>query len=88
MMYYGPVASGWGYLLVTMNMVLFWGLIIAGIVALVRLLNRSTPPHPADPGSPGQAEAILAERFGRGEIDEEEYQRRLAVLRSGAGRTA
>jgi putative membrane protein len=88
MMYYGPGASGWGYLLMTMNMVLFWGLIIAGIVALVRYLNRSTHPRPADSGSPGQAEAILAERFGRGEIDEEEYQRRVTVLRSRTGRTA
>ncbi|PYC75864.1 hypothetical protein C7C46_23370 [Streptomyces tateyamensis] len=29
------------------------------------------------------AERILGERFARGEIDEEEYQRRLRVLRGG-----
>ncbi|MFI6154969.1 SHOCT domain-containing protein [Kitasatospora sp. NPDC051170] len=43
------------------------------------------------PGGPGgavygpAAEQVLAERFARGEIDEEEYRRRLDVLRSADG---
>ncbi|WP_037972432.1 SHOCT domain-containing protein [Streptomyces sp. NRRL WC-3742] len=43
------------------------------------------------PGGPGGAlhgpapEQVLAERFARGEIDEEEYRRRLDVLRSAGG---
>jgi Short C-terminal domain len=35
----------------------------------------AAPPRPSDP------EELLAARFARGEIDEDEYQRRLAVLR-------
>ncbi|MFD4600403.1 SHOCT domain-containing protein [Streptomyces sp. NPDC058464] len=44
---------------------------------------------PPAPGSPG-AEQILAERYARGEIDEEEYLRRLDILRvapSGPGKS-
>ncbi len=70
--------SGWGYALMSISMVLFWGLLIAGIVLLVRYLGNSGPHapnlHQATP------EAILAERFARGEIDDEEYRRRLDSL--------
>jgi putative membrane protein len=76
MMYYGPGMSAWGYLLMTANMLLFWVLVVAGIAVLVRYFWR---PGPAGPGT----EAILAERFARGEIDEEEYRSRLRTLRGG-----
>ena len=33
--------------------------------------------------APGGAESLLAERFARGEIDEQEYLRRREVLRGG-----
>lgn len=33
------------------------------------------------PGTLVNAERVLAERYARSEIDDEEYQRRLAVLR-------
>ncbi|MFD0503335.1 SHOCT domain-containing protein [Streptomyces chiangmaiensis] len=38
--------------------------------------------RPWTPPTPPSAEQLLAERFARGEIDEEEYQRRLRVLHS------
>jgi putative membrane protein len=76
MMYYGPGMGAWGYLLMTANMLLFWGLLVAGIVFLVRYFGR--------PGPAGtHTETILAERFARGEIDEEEYRGRLRTLRGG-----
>ena len=81
MMYYGPGMGAWGYLLMTVNMLLFWGLVIAGIVVLVRYLGRSGLAAPGQAGQRTRAEAILAERFAQGEIDEEEYRRRLNVLR-------
>ena len=37
--------------------------------------------HPADRGGRGSGETALAERYARGEIDEHEYRKRLAVLR-------
>jgi putative membrane protein len=73
--------SWWGWLAMSLSMVAFWGLIIWLIVALFRGSGRSWPRHESpDP------EQILAERFARGEIDEEEYRRRLEVLRSSRER--
>lgn len=83
MYWYGSGMSGWGYALMTISMVLFWGAVIVGIVALVRYVGRGEQQAPAPP-SPQVPERLLAERFARGEIDEDEYQRRLAALR-GAG---
>ena len=86
MYWYGSGMSGWGYALMTISMVLFWGAVIFGIVALVRYVGRGVPPASGPPPAqpPRSAEGLLAERFARGEIDEDEYQRRLAALR-GAG---
>lgn len=65
-------------------MVLFWGLVIAGIVVLVRYLggNRQDRRLGLD-GGRASAEELLAERFARGEIDEDEYTRRRQMLRAG-----
>ena len=72
--------SGEGYVLMAVSMILFWGLVITGIVLLVRYLgtNGSAASSRQQSGSP---EAVLAERFARGEIDDEEYRRRLDTLR-------
>ena len=85
MYWYGNGMSGWGYALMTVSMVLFWALLIAGVVTLVRYLGRSTqptltspPPHRHTP------EQVLAERFARGDIDDDEYRRRLDTLRADA----
>ena len=92
MYWYSSGMSGWGYALMTVSMILFWGAVIFGIVMLVRYFGRSCQP-PAEPRSPHSLESprpperLLAERFARGEIDEEEYQRRLAVLQ-GKGQPA
>jgi len=85
MMYWGNGMGGWGIALMTLSTLLFWGLVIAGIVALVRYTSRSAPQggSTADTATP---QRILAERYARGEIDEEEYTRRLAVL-GGAAKT-
>ena len=37
-----------------------------------------------DPGSQAPPEQILAERFARGEIDEDEFHQRMTVLRAEA----
>ncbi|TDD40856.1 SHOCT domain-containing protein [Saccharopolyspora elongata] len=72
----GYGAGVWGFAMMTVSMVLFWALIIVAIVALVRYLGRTGR---AEKGT-GSAEEILAERFARGDIDEEEYRRRLQAL--------
>ena len=60
-----------------LGMLLFWTLVIAGIVLLVRLVWSR-----AGGGNRG-ALAILQERFARGEIDHAEYQERRGVLQRG-----
>lgn len=78
----------WGYTGMAVGMILFWILIVIGIVALLRYssgtLRNRTVPQP-QPGSESP-EQVLAVRFAYGEIDESEYQQRLAVLRGAMRR--
>ncbi len=74
MFWYGDHASGWGWALMSIGMVLVWGLVITGIVLLIRSVASSR-------NQPSQTpEQLLAERFARGEIDQDEYFRRLDAL--------
>lgn len=82
MYWYGHEMSGWGFPLTLIAMAVFWAAVIYGIVALVRHANRSRP-QAAEPDRAPGAERLLAERLARGEIDEDEYRRRLATLRAG-----
>jgi putative membrane protein len=75
-----------GVALLTVSMILFWGAVIFGVIALVRYFGRSGQQPAAPPPSqsaewPSSPERLLAERFARGEIDEDEYRQRLTVLR-------
>lgn len=57
---------------------LFLALVVIGVVWAVRASSdRREPPSPPAGGDPVR---LLDERFARGEIDEEEYQRRRDVL--------
>jgi len=93
MFWYDRDMSGWGWFGMSLGMTVFWGLIITAFVLFFRALSRPAPGGSGDvtpwtPSASPSAEQLLAERFARGEIDEEEYQRRLRVLRStGAGLT-
>jgi putative membrane protein len=80
MMYYDHDVSGWGWVGMTVGMVLFWGLLIAVVFLAVRGLPR-VPDH-RERSSGSSAEGLLAERFARGEIDDEEYRQRLTTLRA------
>ena len=77
--------SGWGYAGMVIGMVLFWVLIIVGIIALIRYTTGATQtrvtatPHYRDYETPEQ---VLACRFARGESEDTEYRNRLAVLHS------
>jgi putative membrane protein len=77
MYWYGDHMSGWGWALASIGMVAFWGLLITGIVLLVRYLGRTSEQQ----ASARTPEQLLAERFARGEIDESEYRDRLDALR-------
>jgi putative membrane protein len=73
---------GWaGWALMTVGMVLFWALVITAVVLVVRYIAGTRGTAAPPPPGPTRAEDVLAERFARGEIDEDEYRRRLASLR-------
>ncbi|WUN23714.1 SHOCT domain-containing protein [Streptomyces sp. NBC_00316] len=81
MFWYGH-DGGWGWFAMSVSMVLFWVVIVGIGVLIFRALGR-TPEHPHTHIQAGSSpEQLLAERFARGEIDEEEYQRRLTTLRA------
>jgi putative membrane protein len=80
-MWWFPHPMGvWDYVIMVINMVLFWALIILSVIGFVRYLassNRSARSREAD-------ERMLAERFARGEIDKQEHHQRLDELRRGS----
>lgn len=77
MMY--PGMMGWGgfgfHPLWLVAMLLFWGLIIGGVVLLLVWLFQQGRPTGAETGPSGvRALDILRDRYARGEITREEYQ--------------
>jgi putative membrane protein len=77
MWYWGDATPWWGWMLMTLGMVVFWGLVIWGIWYVVTHAAAGTGPAPRG----GRAEHILDERLARGEIDTDEYARLRDVLR-------
>jgi putative membrane protein len=78
MMYYGPGMNGWGMTFIIIGNLVLWGLLIFGAVLVARYVRpgRSASSSPAE-FSPQQ---IAAQRFARGEMNEQEYQHLLEVL--------
>jgi len=62
------MGSSMGFGFPGVGMFLVWGLIILFVVWLVRSLSRTTDARKS-------ARQILDERFARGEIDRDEYER-------------
>lgn len=69
--------AGWGWWMALM-MIVFWSLVIGLAVTFTRNSGRRTAPDD-DPMT--TAQALLAERLARGEIDPAEYRERLDTLR-------
>ena len=71
---------GWGgWIMMTLAMVAFWGVVVFIVVALFRgTSNRGQSDRPD--GRQQSPREILDERFARGEIDEDEYHARQAAL--------
>ncbi len=69
----GPgMMGGFGWMwLMPIFFILFWGLVIWGIVALVRGLSGS---RGSDSSKADSALEVLKRRYARGEINKEEYE--------------
>ncbi len=65
--------GGWG-VLGFVHMLLWWVLIVLGIVVLVRWLTAGSRSESGGRGD--RAIEILRERFARGEIDKQEFEQR------------
>ncbi|MFD3356862.1 SHOCT domain-containing protein [Streptomyces fradiae] len=83
MFWYDHDVSGWGWFAMSFGMIAFWVLIITVAVLALRTVGRASERPTGPTGS--RPEQVLAERFARGEIDEEEYQKRLHALRASGG---
>jgi putative membrane protein len=67
--HYGMMGGGWGIFMMMVSMVLFWGIIIGGIILLVRFLF----PQFGSKSSEDSLE-ILKRRYASGEIGKEEFE--------------
>ncbi len=73
--------DGWGpggWILMGLMMILFWGLVVAGIFWLVRSLGWGGQRRESS------ALELLDQRLARGEVSVEEYEERRRALQNGA----
>ncbi|GAA2607574.1 SHOCT domain-containing protein [Paractinoplanes durhamensis] len=77
MMYHGS-GMGVGWSLIGFAIVLPTLFLLAGLVVAQFHWGQGGPESPAP-----DAERVLAGRFARGEIDQEDYEQRLRTLRAG-----
>lgn len=85
MFYLHDVGWGWEFLMV-IGMVAFWGLIVFGVVWLVRSGGASMAPQSPASGPTERAIDILDRRLATGELSLAEYQeRRDAIERRSRG---
>lgn len=78
--------GGWGpgeWILMTTMMIVFWGGLIALVVWLIRSVGANQHDGQTPTTSIANADQVLAERFARGEIGEDEFKRRRDLLRAG-----
>lgn len=82
-MMYGTGYGAGGWIVMTIMMVVFWGALIFAIAAAVRYGFGSH--HGGSTRKGRGAEQVLADRFARGEIDEDDFRQRLATIRDAHG---
>lgn len=73
MMWWHGEWNGWAWLAMSASMLVFWALVIWGVVSVARLGGHQ--------GGATDPDRILRERLARGEIDAEEFDQRRELLR-------
>ena len=80
-----PMEVAWGLMSLAFQLALI-GLVVWGAVALAQQWGHRSGASGPPPGDARQSttdpERLLAWRYAQGEIDDDEYRRRLEVLRS------
>lgn len=75
---YDSHMSGWGWALMSVGMVLFWAVLLTAVVLAVRYLGDSRRRQSDGELTPAE---ILARRFARGEISEDEFLARTRLIK-------
>lgn len=65
------------------GMLVFWGLLIAGVVLIARWLIGGGSSGSVFPSRGKAAADILAERYAKGEIDKDEFEQKRRDLEAG-----
>jgi putative membrane protein len=65
------------------GMLIFWALVIGGIVVLVRWLSAKSSAENVPSGRQGSPLDILRERYARGEIDKDEFEQKRRDVGAG-----
>jgi len=84
MFWYGGHWAWWQGGLMWLGMILFWGVLIWAVYALIT--NLTHKPGPTDSGE--DALGILDQRLAKGEISPEEYQRLRDLIGAGTHHAA
>ncbi len=71
--------GGWALMLITMAV--FWAVIISIVVLVIRYPARDRKLTHQEGKTSRSAEELLAQSYARGELDDDEYRRRVTVLR-------
>lgn len=74
-------SGGWAHWVWMAGTVALWALLIFAVVLVVRHLVSLDGARASANGRPSREEGLIGERFARGEIDDDEYRRRITVLR-------
>lgn len=75
------VSGGWAHWVWMAETILLWVLVITAVTLIVRYLVARGGDGSAPATSANREEGLLGERYARGELDDDEYQRRVKVLR-------
>ena len=71
-----------GWILMALVMVIFWAAVITAVVLAIRYLaGGGSQRNQVTASSARTAEDVLAERYARGEIEDDEFRQRLTLLR-------
>ena len=79
--------SAGDWVAMSLMMAAFWGIIAALVVWVVHSLSNKPSPTSSSQRQPASPDDVLADRFARGDINEDEFTSRRAVLH-GTGRPA
>jgi putative membrane protein len=80
--------GNWGvgsWLVMILMMLAFWGGLVVLVVWLVRNHRHDSAHATSRQGGLAGADSVLAERFARGEIDEDEFTHQRSVLHAADG---